>query len=494
MRGSATKRTRRPAFLGAAWGLLSAVSGAGALSRPNALWIVLDDLGIGEPGCYGGIDLPTPRLDAVAAEGVRFSSAYVTAPYCAPSRASLLTGRHCARIGFGFNPTGARTDELGAGLPPSERTFADHLRAAGYATGAVGKWHLGGAAPCLPMRRGFEEFCEFLREGHFYVPPPWDGHTTWLRRRVLPNGLTGRQVSRDGCVIWSDHMGRDEPPYDADNPILRGRQPVSEPCNLTDAFTREAIAFMFRHRSQPWFLYVAYNAVHSALQAPTAWGARFANVADWHRRVFLGLAAHLDDAVGRLLDALDASGQAGRTLVLILSDNGGPTAELTSSNRPFRGGKGQLYEGGIRVPMWARWPGRLPAGRVESRPVSSMDWMATTMAAAGLPIPSGLDGVHLLPFLATADSRSIHDRLCWRYGGQAAIREGPWKLLRRRHGDAWKLYDLATDPGESTDIAGRHPDVRDRLVERGSTWAAGLPSPRTDPSEPFHSDTYRRQP
>lgn len=239
---------------------------AGALygaDRPNIVLLLADDLGYGELGCYGGKDIPTPHIDALAAGGVRCTDAYVTASYCAASRAGLFTGRYQTRFGFEFNPIGAKNEDSKIGLPPGEQTVADALRDAGYATGLLGKWHLGGTAKFHPQRRGFDEFYGFLHEGHYFVPPPWEGTTTWLRRKALPGGGRGRWTSKNGRIIWSTHMGYHEPDYDANNPILRNSQPIDECEHLTDAFTREAVGFIERHQVQPFFLCVSYNAVHS---------------------------------------------------------------------------------------------------------------------------------------------------------------------------------------------------------------------------------------
>ncbi len=251
--------------------VLVAARAAAESRRPNVLLIAADDLGYGELGSYGGKEIPTPNIDALAAGGVRFTQGYVTAPFCAPSRAALLTGRYQTRFGHEGNPTGALNADPRIGLPVTERTLADRLRGVGYATGLVGKWHLGGTAPFHPQRRGFDEFFGFLHEGHYFVPPPWQGVTTWLRKVALPDGGKGRWVSPDGRVIWTTHMGNKEPDYNADNPIVRDSQPVQETANLTDAFTREACDFIRRHQTQPFFLYLAYNAVHSPLQGADAY-------------------------------------------------------------------------------------------------------------------------------------------------------------------------------------------------------------------------------
>ena len=444
--------------------------------RPNILFIVADDLGYGEPGCYGGTDIPTPHLDALAAGGVRFTHGYVTAAFCAASRAALLTGRYQTRFGFEFNPIGAKNAAPGIGLPVGEKTVADHLRATGYATALVGKWHLGGTAEFHPQRRGFDEFFGFLHEGHTYVPHPWEGVTTWLRRRALPDGGTGRWTSPDGRIVWTTHMGGNEPDYDADNPLLRSSQPVDERANLTDAFTREANDFITRHRTQPFFLYLAYNAVHSPMQAPEAYLAKFAHLPDLHRRLFAAMLAHLDDSVGRVLAHLRATGLAENTLVVFLSDNGGPTKELTSRNDPLRGGKGELWEGGIRVPFIVSWPGQITP-RADATPVISLDATATALALAGISAPpTPLDGVNLWPLLSGKSTAAPHSALYWRVGERHAIRQGDWKLLRQR--GAWQLYDLAHDVGEQTDRATAEPARTQALAALWETWNAAQVAPR----------------
>lgn len=435
-------------------------------NRPNILFIIADDLGYGELGCYGGREIPTPNIDALASGGVRFTNGYVTAPFCAASRAALLTGRYQTRFGFEFNPIGAKNAAPGIGLPVTEKTVADRLRDAGYATALVGKWHLGGTPEYQPQRRGFDEFFGFLHEGHFYVPSPWTGVTTWLRRKTLPDGNKGRWTSPDGRIVWSTQLGYNEHEYDSDNPLLRSSQPMDEKSNLTDAFTREACDFIGRHKTQPFFLYLAYNAVHSPMQGADAYMAKFAHIEDIQRRIFAAMLAHLDDSVGRVLAALRENGVEENTLVVFLSDNGGPTKEITSSNAPLRGGKGELWEGGIRVPFIVSMKNHAQAGKIMDAPVSSIDATAAALELGGvLPGSSKIDGVSLISLLNSKSTASPERNLFWRVGTKNALRRGDWKLIR--DGKNWQLYNIAHDIGETTNLATREPA---RVQEMSTLW------------------------
>lgn len=447
--------------------------GSDAKEPVNIVWIIADDLGYGETTIQNpGSEVPTPRIDSIAHRGVRFTNGYVTAPFCAASRAGMIIGRYQTRFGFEFNPIGPRNEEPGIGLPVSEKTLADRLRdEAGYTTALVGKWHLGGSAPFHPLRRGYDEFFGFLHEGHFYRPAPYEGMTTWLRRKKLPGGLTGRWISADGRLVYSDHLGHNEPDYDADNPVYRNGQPVDERENLTDAFSREAAAFIRRcGKERPFFLHLAYNAVHSPLQADDAWLEKFAGIEDIQRRIFVAMTAQLDDGVGRVLDAIAESGIGDRTLVVFLSDNGGPTRELTSDNGPLRGEKGSLHEGGIRVPFFLSLPGRVPEGLVYDPPVSSLDLFPTALRLAGIEPDKTTDGVDLIPFLDGGATGAPHDSLYWRVGNQAALRKGDWKAVRPGRNNPsgkWELYDLANDIGESRDLSAEEGE---RLEELTKEW------------------------
>ena len=442
---------------------------AWAVDQPNIIVLLCDDLGYGELSCQGNPEIPTPHIDSIAAHGVRMTQAYVTAPNCSPSRAGLLTGRIPTRFGYEFNPIGARNEDPGTGMPLKEHTLAEALHEQGYATALIGKWHLGGAADFHPQRHGFDEFFGFLHEGHFFVPPPWSGVTTMLRRKTLPGGRQGRWVS--DRLIYSTHMGHNEPPYDADNPILRAGQPVVEQAYLTDAFTREAVDFIQRRKDQPFFLCLAYNAVHSPLQGAAQYMKQFEHIEDIHRRIFAAMLANLDHSVGQVLEAVQRAGIEHNTLIFFLSDNGGPTRELTSSNLPLRGGKGQMYEGGLRIPFMVQWKGQLPAGTVYPDFVVSVDIFATAASVAGATAKN-IDGVHLLPFLTGKNKGQPHETFFWRQGHKTAFRRGPWKLVsmkRKSEKPVWELYNVDTDMSETTNLVSQQPEHLKELV---TLWQA----------------------
>ena len=433
---------RTPLFLRAAAAAFLTVGGlvAAGPARPNILFIVGDDMGYADVGFHGCRDIPTPHLDALAASGVRFTNGYVSGPYCSPTRAGLLTGRYQTRFGHEFNPGGS-----GEGLPPAETTIANRLKAAGYTTALVGKWHLGSRADLQPQRRGFDEFFGFLGGAHSYFNP------------------TG---------------------------MLRGTEPIKENAYLTDAFGREAAAFIERNRERPWFLYLAFNAVHTPMDATKDGLARFAAISDPKRRAYAAMMAAMDDNIGLVLRRLRETGQERNTLVCFISDNGGPAMPgvtvNASINSPLRGSKRTTLEGGIRVPFLVSWPGRLKAGLYEP-PVIQLDLTATALAAAGVEASAlrGLEGVDLVPFLSGSQKGVPHEALYWRFGHQMAVRAGDFKLVRydgnvdtltgarNQPPSALKLYNLATDIGETRDLAAAMPDKVRELQAKWDAWNTG---------------------
>jgi len=427
--------------------LLSGLTVLAAEPRPNILIIFADDLGYGDIGVHGGKVVPTPNIDALAAAGVRCTSGYVTAPYCSPSRAGMLTGRAQTRFGHEFNPHVGKEAELG--LPLDQRTVADELHDVGYATALIGKWHQGFDKPHHPNSRGFDEFFGFLVGGHNYAQHP----------DADPEFGSGH----------------------SHNMIYRGDKLQKLDGFLTDIFTDEAIGFMERNKQKPWMLYLAYNAVHTPLEISPKVAARLpAGIKDPARKGYLALLLGLDDAIGRVTEYLRTSGADKNTLVFFLSDNGGAgrkpyLAYNSGVNTPLRGDKGQTLEGGIRVPYFVTWTGRLPAGATFDHPVSGMDILPTACALAGAKTAQGVEGVNLLPFLKGENKSAPHATLAWRFGPQKAIRQGDWKLTDERDFDTktqsgWRLYDLSKDIGEKNDLSAQFPEKKAELIKLWEEW------------------------
>jgi arylsulfatase B len=286
------------------------------------------------------------------------------------------------------------------------------------------------------------------------------------------------------------HLRPREPEYDRLNPILRGESVVNESDYLTAAFAREAVAFIDRNQARPFFLYFAPNASHQPMQARNADFDRFGSIADTRRRIWAGMMAALDEAVGAVLEKLSRCGLERQTLVVLLSDNGGPTLQTTSRNDPFSGEKGSMSEGGIRVPFLVSWPGHLPERTNYDEPISALDVLPTVLAAVGLPAPPGavLDGVDLVPFLTGRDRSPPHPTLYWRMGEQRAIRFQRWKLWRARDREPFHLYDLDLDPAEQHDLASRRTQLVHELTVLLRDWEGQLMAPRWRHVPPPRSD------
>lgn len=422
--------------------LVSGVTGARAADplgpeatrKPNVVVIVADDLGYGDVGFNGARDIRTPRLDALARSGVVASNGYVAASVCSPSRAGLMTGRYPQRFGYENNlPTNSGDGRFG--LPLSETTMAEVMKQAGYATGAIGKWHLGAAPVFHPNRRGFDEFFGFLGGIHDYFP-----------------GRGNNRIERNGTA-------------------------VGETGYLTQAFGREAVDFIRRHRGEPFFLYLAFNAPHTPLQAPQEYVARNSGIENRTRRSYAAMVSALDEAVGGVADALAAQDLERRTLLIFLSDNGA-TQHFGGSNRPLKNGKASLFEGGTRVPFFLRWPGVLPAGRTYDQPIISLDILPTAAAAGGRSVSgNAVDGVDLLPFLRGSRQGPPHAALFWRMrgGASSAIRVADRKLLER-NGDVM-LFNLAADRGETIDRTQSETTGAQRLAHRLADWTRQLMPP-----------------
>lgn len=407
-----------------------------AAEKPNIIVIYTDDHGWSDLGCQDVMDdIRTPHIDALAAGGLRATDGYVTAPQCVPSRAGLLSGKYQPR--FGMESNGSELDGFDA-----EQTIAERLKKAGYATGQIGKWHLG------PTNRitdhGFDDVYSKNANRPCHANFTLDGKTLEM------------QMVNDGRY----HL---------------------------DACSDAALAFVKRHEKEPFFLYLAYRAPHVPLDAPKKYLDRFPGQMPERRRQCLAMMSALDDGVGALMKELRERGLEEKTLVFFMGDNGAPLKIHKhdapgggpgwdgSLNDPMNGEKGMLSEGGIRVPWVACWKGKIPAGRSYTHPVISLDVAATAVALAGLPADPELDGVNVIPHFTGEIKGPPHDVLFWRWIAQSAVREGKWKLLRG--GGREYLYDLSVDKEEKHDVLAANPEVAQRLRERLEKWAGGLQPP-----------------
>lgn len=407
--------------------------------KPNVIIFLSDDVGYGEFGFQGNKQIPTPNIDSIAKNGVRFTQGYVAACYCSPCRAGLLTGRYPTRFGHEFNEGGATGIGKGAvpfGLPLDQKTLADRLKAAGYSTCAVGKWHLGGGEKYLPMARGFDEFYGTVANTPFFNPP------NFIDSRLSPKVTP---VKDDSFYT-------------------------------TDAYAERAVDWLGKQKDKPFFLYMPFNAQHAPLQATKKYLDRFPNIEDEKRRTFAAMMSAMDDAVGKVLAKVREMGQEENTLVVFFSDNGGPTMQTTSKNDPLRGRKATTLEGGIRVPFSMQWKGTLPAGTTYDQPMIQLDIAATALAAAGIrpDADAKLDGVDLLPYTTGKIKEPPHPTLFWRFGQQWAVRKGDWKLVASAVDGVKnvKLYNLKDDIGESKDLAEAMPDKVKELKAEWDSWNA----------------------
>lgn len=435
--------------------------------HPNIVLIVADDLGYNDltfaGGGVAGGTVPTPNIDSIAREGVNFAQGYAGHGTCAPSRAAILTGRYPTRFGFEFTPAPAnlgksmRSFNYGIrngvsfperekdtipfakmGLPQSEVTLAQVLQGAGYHTLHFGKWHLGESPEFEATRRGFSE--SLLTSGSMYLPKD--------DPRVVNSMQAFDPIDR---FLWASM------PFYAQKDGGPGFQPQRY---LTDYLTDEAVKAIQANRNRPFFLYLAYNAPHTPLQATKADYDALSHIPDHRMRVYAAMIRALDRGVGRVLQQLEEEGLTQDTLVIFTSDNGGAGyLGLPDVNKPFRGWKLTFFEGGVRTPYFMRWPSRIPAGVTYRAPVSHFDTFATAVAAAKARLPEGrlIDGVDLLPYLNGRERGRPHELLFWSNGGYQAVRSGDWKLQVTDRPEKDWLYDLSADPTERVNLASAMP-------------------------------------
>jgi len=417
-------------------------------SPPNVIIILTDDQGYKDVGFNGCEDIPTPNIDRIAEQGVKFTSGYVSYAVCGPSRAGLITGRYQDRFGFGRNPLFAPNDP-DQGLPVSEETIAAALKKAGYSTMAIGKWHLGAHESQRPLNRGFDEFFGFLTGGHQYFPELW----------------TLNDISEVDSQFAAYKTK-----------LLRNNQRIDEQEYLTDALSREAVSFVDKNANQPFFLYLAYNAPHAPLQATEKYLNRFGHISDGKRKKYAAMVSSVDDGVGALLDKLQELNIDKNTLVVFLSDNGGPHTKNGSNNDPLRDGKGSLHEGGIRVPFAMQWPAKLKAGQVYDQPVISLDIFAIAAEYAGVQPKNKLDGVNIIPFINEEKTGVPHEQLFWRKfdSNSFAVRASEMKLVSM-NGGAEEIYNIETDISEKTPL--NDVNHHQNLKNASDDWKSQLMNP-----------------
>lgn len=422
-------------------------------TKPNLVVIMTDDMGWADVGFNGCKDIPTPNIDIIANEGIRFEEGYVSFPVCGPSRAGFLTGRYQDRFGFTTNPS-IDPNNPKAGLPVEEETIAQVLRKANYNSAIIGKWHMGTNAVFHPLERGFDYFYGFLSGGHNYYP-----------EQLTYNDLS--EVDKK----WAWYRTK----------LIENRKKVETKDYLTDELSNAAVRYINKQadENQHFMLYLAYNAPHTPLQATEKYLSRFPNIKNKRRKTYAAMVSAVDDGVGRVLQALKEKGLEENTIVIFLSDNGG-ASNNASDNGPLRGKKGDLFEGGNRVPFAIRWKGVIPSGKTYNKAVSSLDIMSTIVAQNGIKINPNrpLDGVNLIPYLTGTNNGSPHDYLFWRKWEQNAmsVRQGNYKLVANKQQDenAPELYDLLNDVAETTNIKSQNKEKYKHLLLKWQEWNAQL--------------------
>ena len=458
------------------WAACSTPEAEQSAVPPNIVVVVADDLGYNDLGSFGSEIIRTPHLDALAHGGIRATDGYVSAAVCSPSRAGLYTGRYQPRFGYEYNTSGRDTV---VGLPTDERTLADMLKNAGYATGLIGKWHLGKSNQHHPLSRGFDEYFGVLAGGTSYIDSRTDGVQSWPAR----NAPTTR---RDA------------------NAIFDGFEQVEVEEYLTDVFADKAVDFIRRHKDERFFLMLTPNSPHTPLQATDEYTDRYPDVEPEGRRIFAAMVSSIDDYVGDVMSELRANGLEENTLIVFTSDNGCVKylSQDVCSNDPLRGSKRFHLEGGIRVPFIFYWPAGLPSGQTYGQPIISLDLFSTLAAAAGSE-ETAQDSVNLLPYLRGEQAEPPHEFLFWRFKPNIAVRWGKWKMWKVNKTDLTEedltiggrrlpeveypgdsplgqltvLYDLSQDVGESQNLAAQHPEVVERLETELERWNAELAEP-----------------
>ena len=412
--------------------------------KPNLILIVADDLGYGDLSLTGSKQIPTPNIDKLAQTGMFFPQGYVSSAVCSPSRAGFITGINGVEFGYDNNMGGIQPGSDGRflGLPVGQKTIATMLKPAGYATGLVGKWHLGDAEQFAPTKRGFDDFWGFRGGGHSYT-------------KALPEG--------------NGYNAPIECNYKKPQPITY----------ITDDMGDENVDFIKKHKNQPFFLFASFNAPHTPMEATEADLKKFDYIPEIKRRTYAAMVYRLDVNIGRIVDEVKKQGLSENTLIVFYSDNGGPCDQNASVNAPYRGQKGILLEGGVHVPFIMNWPGTLPAGKVFNDPVSSLDVAPTFTALAGKEAAAParpFNGVDLMPYLRGEKTGLADRQLKWRFTISKAIRQGKWKLVSLPD-RLPQLYDLSKDVAEQNNIAGQNLQQTQSMLKTLGQWDVHLPYP-----------------
>ena len=417
-----------------------------AQKKPNIIVILTDDQGWADVGFNGCTDIPTPNLDRLAKQGVIFKNAYVSHPYCSPSRAGLLTGRYQARFGHDCNMPYEGENDATVGTPLTEKMIPEALKPLGYRTAAIGKWHVGDHPDLHPTAQGFDHWFGF----------PGGGMNYW----GVPQGPL-QTVYRNGVAV-----------------------PEKELTYLTDDFTNETIAFINQKSSNPFFIYLAYNAPHAPDQATKQYLESTKHIEYAGRNIYAAMVNAVDVGVGKIDSTLIANGQKENTIIVFLSDNGGRIEH--ADNRPNRGHKGMLFEGGIKVPFFITWPKSIKENTTYNEVMSSLDLFPTFLSAAGGNVKkeNQLDGVNLMPYLNFEVKTKPHALLFWRSVGgfEYAVRQDNFKLYKSAYKEKTLLFDLEKDPLERYDISDANPKTIALLENKYKEWDANNITPQwTDP-------------